>query len=81
MSDHESTDPQILSTLARIERKVDGMDVLLRGSDDGSIAGLVTRVDRIEQKEARRDQIGIGIGIAVLGAFATSLWALITGHK
>lgn len=82
------TDPQVMASLSRIEQtlcavtdKVERMDVLLRGSDDGERAGLVTRVDRIEQKEVRRDQISIAIIIAVLGSFAASAWALITGGK
>lgn len=80
--------PSIIAQLARIEEdgkqtraRVEEMDEMLRGSRGDGPVGLITRVDRIEQKEARRDQIGIAVSIAVAISFLTSAWALLTGGK
>lgn len=40
--------------LTRIEKKIDRLDQLITGGDSPN-SGIIVRVDRIEQREARRD--------------------------
>ena len=59
--------------------KVSKIEELLTGNGDPG-KGLVVRVDRLEQSEARRSLLIGGTITASVGAIATSVWAKLTGN-
>jgi len=76
MPDQRSNDQLQLD---RIEQTVNRLDVYIRGSDDSPEKGLMTRVDRLEQKELSRARwIGAAITAGATSA-VLALWNLLTG--
>lgn len=61
-----------------IDRKLDRLLTYIEGPDDDRERGLITRVDRIEQREKFRGKVLWTIGGGALAALGATVWGWIT---
>lgn len=79
------TDKHIIARIDTVERYIDGklegirdsIDKLTHFIEGNGQPGLKIRLDRLEQSEARRNWTVKAVAGAMIGAFITSLWALL----